>query len=58
MFFGTSFFYEMLWKKYCRAGQITDDIMAHVRCMLYTEGYKHIPRRGNTNLLVFIAFPL
>jgi hypothetical protein len=28
--------YELLWKKYCRAGQATDDNMAHAHCMLDT----------------------
>jgi hypothetical protein len=28
-------------KKYCRAGQATDDNMAHARCMLDTKGYKY-----------------
>jgi len=28
--------YEMKWKKYCRAGQATDDNMAHAHCMLDT----------------------
>jgi hypothetical protein len=26
--------YEMMWEKYGRAGQATDDDMAHVLCML------------------------
>jgi hypothetical protein len=25
---------EIMWKKYCRAGQATDDSMAHAHCML------------------------
>jgi hypothetical protein len=28
-------FYETMWKKNCRAGQATDDNMAHAHCMLY-----------------------
>jgi len=48
MFFRTPFFNEILWKKYCRAGQITDNNMAHVRYTLDTYGYKNILRRGNT----------
>jgi len=28
--------YETVWKKYCRAGQTTDDSMAHAHCMLAT----------------------
>jgi len=30
-----------MWKKYCTAGQATDDNMAHAHCMLDTYGYKH-----------------
>jgi len=26
--------YEIMWKKYCTAGQATDDNMAHAHCML------------------------
>jgi hypothetical protein len=29
-------FYEIMWKKYCIAGQATDDSMVHGRCMLDT----------------------
>jgi hypothetical protein len=28
--------YETTWEKYCRAGQATDDNMAHAHCMLDT----------------------
>jgi hypothetical protein len=28
-------------EEYCRAGQATDDNMAHVHCMLDTKGYRH-----------------
>ena len=28
--------YEIMWKKYCRAGQATDDNMAHTLFMLDT----------------------
>ena len=28
--------YEIMWKKYCRAGQATDDSRTHVLCMLDT----------------------
>jgi hypothetical protein len=28
--------YEIMWKKYCRAGQATDGNMAHAHCMLDT----------------------
>jgi hypothetical protein len=39
----TPFFFENLavdnitWKKYCRAGQTTDENMAHAHCLLFTE---------------------
>jgi hypothetical protein len=26
--------YEIMWKKYCRTGQATDDNTAHAHCML------------------------
>jgi hypothetical protein len=29
-------FYEIMWKKYCRAGQATNDNMAQAHCMLDT----------------------
>jgi hypothetical protein len=28
--------YEIMWEKYCRAGQATDDNMAHAHCVLDT----------------------
>ena len=28
--------YEIMWKKYCRAGQATDDRTAHAHCMMDT----------------------
>jgi hypothetical protein len=34
--FGNRAVYEIMWKKYCRAGQATDDNMAHAHCMLNT----------------------
>ena len=40
-----------LWDKvgeYCRAGQVTDDNMAHVYCMMDTKGYKLTLRICNT----------
>jgi len=39
--------YEIMWKKYCRAGHATDDSMAHAHCMLDTSGYKHTLRICN-----------
>ena len=34
-------------EKYCRAGQATDDSIAHAHCMLDTKGYKHTLRICN-----------
>jgi hypothetical protein len=31
-------------KKYCRAGQATDDNIVHALCMLDNEGYRHTLR--------------
>ena len=33
-FFEYRAIYEIMWKKYCRPGQATDDNMAHAHCML------------------------
>jgi hypothetical protein len=33
-FFENHTIYEIMWKKYCRAGQATDDNMAHAHYML------------------------
>jgi len=35
-FFENLGIYEVMWKKYCRAGRTTDDNMAHAHCMLDT----------------------
>jgi hypothetical protein len=35
-------------EKYCRAGQVTDDNMAHVHCVLDPKGYRHIGRKSDT----------
>ena len=35
-------------KIYCRAGQATDENMAHAHCMLDALGYKHTIRIHNT----------
>jgi hypothetical protein len=40
--------YEILWKKYCTAGQTADDDMAHELRMLYTWGYSLALRICNT----------
>ena len=36
--------------KYCRAGQATDDSIAHAHCMLDSSGYKHKLKICNTLL--------
>ena len=35
-------------KKYCRAGQATDNNMTHAHCMLDTKGYKHTHTHTHT----------
>ena len=40
--------------KYCRAGQATDDYMAHAPCILGDKDYRHTFRICNT----YIDFPL
>ena len=46
-------FFEIMWKKYCRAGQATDDNMAHAHCMLDTESTNTYSEH-----VTLIAFPL
>ena len=41
-------------KKYFRAGQATEDNMAHVYCMLDTQGYKHT----HSEYVMHITVPL
>ena len=41
-------------EKYCRAGQNTDDNMAHAHCMLDTQDYKYT----HSGCVILIAFPL
>ena len=48
--------YEIIWKKYCRKRQATDDSMAHAHCMLGTLGHTHT--HTHTQYGVLIAFPL
>jgi hypothetical protein len=46
----------LLWdnvENYCRAGQTTDDNMAHAHCMLDTQGYKHIHTLGICSTIWF-----
>jgi hypothetical protein len=40
-FFESRVVYEIRWEKYCKVGQATDNKMAHVHCMLETQGYRH-----------------
>jgi Na+/melibiose symporter-like transporter len=40
-------------EKYCRAGRVTDDNMAHAHCMLDTKGYRHT----HSGCLIHIALP-
>jgi len=40
-------------EKYCRAGQATDDNMAHVQCMLDTKAYKYT----HSCCVILIALP-
>jgi len=47
-FFENCAVYEIMRKKYCRAGQATDDNMAHADCMLDTYGYKYTIRICNS----------
>ena len=49
IFFENHSVYEIMWKKYCRAGQVTDDIMAHAHFTLGTSGYKHTLTIRNTH---------
>ena len=44
-----TFFFRkwIMWKKNCRGRQATDDSMAHVHCMLYTQGCRHTLRIYN-----------
>jgi len=40
--------YEIMWKKYCRAGQATDDNMAHIHFTMDIQGSKSTIRICNT----------
>jgi hypothetical protein len=37
-----------MWEKYWRAGQATDNNMAHAHCMLDNQGYRHTLRISDT----------
>jgi hypothetical protein len=43
-----------MWKKNWRAGQATDENMAHAHCMLDTQGYKHT----QSGCAILTAFPI
>jgi len=59
-------------KKYCRAGQVTDDNMAHAHCMLDTLGYTYTLRicssycfstatmviRTRLNVMLYVTLPV
>ena len=47
-FFRKSYHFLDNVEEYCRAGQATDDNVAHAHCMLDISGYKHILRICNT----------
>jgi len=47
-FFENRAVYEIIWKKNCRAGQATDDNMAHAHCVLDTWGYEYTHRLCNS----------
>ena len=40
--------YKAMWKNTLSVGQVTDDNMAHVHCMLDNYGYNHTLRIRNT----------
>ena len=46
-FFENRTIYEIMWKKYCTAGQTTDDNMAHA-CWKLTSGHTYTHRISNT----------
>jgi len=46
--------YEKMWRKISRAGQATDDCLAHALCMLDTYGYK----LTISEYVIRIGFPL
>jgi len=45
-------------EKYCRAGQATDDNMAHAHCMLDIKGYKHTHTHTHMEYVTRFAFLL
>jgi len=49
-----------MWTKHSRAGQATDDNMAHAHCMLDKYGYTHTHTHTHTHTvyIILIAFPL
>jgi len=53
LFFENLAIYVIMWEKYSRVEQATDDITAHAVCFLDNEGYRH-----NSKWVMFIALPL
>jgi hypothetical protein len=49
-FFENCAVYEIMWKKYCRTGQATDDNVADAHCMLDTQGYKYTYTHRTCNI--------
>ena len=50
-----------LWEnveEYCRAGQATDDNMAHAHYMLGNQGYTHTHTHTQSQYVILIPFPL
>jgi len=53
-FFKNHSFYEIMWEKYCREGQATDDHMEHAHCKHYIP----MATAHTQNIVISIAFPL
>jgi len=47
LFFENRAVYVIMWKKYCTAGEDTDDKMAHALWMLENKGYRNTLRISN-----------
>jgi hypothetical protein len=43
--------HEIMWKKYCRAGEATDDNMIHAHYMLDNSGYTRARAHARTHAL-------
>jgi hypothetical protein len=53
-FFENRAVYEIMWKNYRKAGQATDDNMAHALCLLDNRSYTNT----HSEYVIHIAFPL